>query len=137
MLGSTHHLHHLLANELAGGRVLQQLVGLGVQGYGHTIERHVPDGLLPSCLMIFHQTRLYAGLAKLVDHGLHQCLVTARVVGQVDAAITLVTDKAGLGLGGTDEGQSGSELHTREHLLHILLNPNAVLDEHHQRLTVK
>ena len=87
--------------------------------------------------MIFHQTRLYAGLAKLVDHGLHQCLVTARVVGQVDAAITLVTHQAWLRLGRADKGQSCSQLHLRKHLLHILFHANAVLDEHHQRLGLR
>ena len=83
--------------------------------------------------MIFHQSRLDASLTELIDDGLHQCFVAAGVVGEVDTAITLVVDNAGLCLCRTDKGQSGSQLHTREHLLHILLYPNAVLNAHHQR----
>ena len=46
-------------------------------------------------------------------------------------------DFSRLCLGRADEGQTGRQLHVGEHLLHILLHPNAVLDEHHQRLIVE
>ena len=43
--------------------------------------------------MIFHKSRLDACLAELFDDGLHLYLVAAGVIGQIDAAITLVVDK--------------------------------------------
>ena len=77
VLGSTDHFHHLFANQLTGCLVLQQQVCLRVQRYSHTVERHIPYGLFPSCLMIFHKPRLYVGLTELIDDGLHQRFVSA------------------------------------------------------------
>ena len=112
-------------------------IGLCVQGYGHTVERHVPYGFLPSCLVIFHEPGLYACSVEVGTDLLHERSITARVVGQVDLPVALVVDAAWLRLGRADEGQSCGELHIGESALHVFLYADAVLYEHHQRLLVE
>ena len=110
MLGSTDDLHHQLADELPGGRMLQQLVGLCAQGNGHAVEGHVPHGLLPACLVILYDAGLDARSAEVGGHLLNEGFASAGVVSQVDLPVALMVHAAWLRLCRTDECQSGSEL---------------------------
>ena len=60
-----YHLHHQVADELAGGGILQQKVCTSVEGNGHTIKRHVPDSLLPTGLLVWHRCTGDAGICKI------------------------------------------------------------------------
>ena len=53
-------------DELTGGRVLQQEICLGVEGHGHTIEGHVPNGLLPTGFLVGNRGRLNTRICKII-----------------------------------------------------------------------
>lgn len=66
-----------------------QLIGSGIEGYGQSVETHVPYSLLPSCLVVFHLGSLHAGVVEFVDQCLDLVLVGAVVVANVQVGMRL------------------------------------------------
>ena len=131
MAGDSNHLAHQVANQLTGGRVLQEQISLRVQGYRHAIERHIPHGLLPTGLIIGNGARLDTSIDKIIQDSSKDALILTGVVGEIDAAIALMIHATRLRLGRTDECKTSYQLDMGKHLLHIGFYPNAILYQYH------
>ena len=137
MAGCSDNLAHEVTNQLTSGGILQQQVCLRVQGYSHTIEGHVPDGLLPTGLVIGYGTCLDSSIDEVIEDGSKQALILARIVGQIDAAIALMVHATWFRLGRADESETCHELNAREHLLNIGLDANTILYQYHNSLLME
>ena len=131
-LGCAADFHHLFVDEASGVGLRHQVLRLAAEGYGHAVEGHVPHGLAPSRRLVIDEVCLDVGGVQFGKQAVHHRRVGAGVVADVDGAVELVVDHAGLGLRRADEGEACCQGNAREHPLHVGLHADAVLDEHHE-----
>ncbi len=124
-------LMHQIAHQ-SDGRLSDKRIRLTTQEDREAIERHIPNGLLPTSYGIIHKFNGDTSCTELVGNIGERLHILRRNIirRKVDIAVELMVDKTRTSLSGAYKGQARNKLRTGDEALNLSLDTYAILNEY-------